>query len=55
MNKIYFFLSEYQFVDDVVRSFLEKRCEKVLWWNKKVLLLQSDFEGLELLEVEEFL
>jgi len=39
------FLSEYQFVDDVVRSFSEKRCEKVLWWNKKVLLLQSDFDG----------
>jgi hypothetical protein len=45
VNKIYFFLSEYQFVDDVVRSFSEKRCEKVLRWNKKVLLLQSDFDG----------
>lgn len=46
------FLSEYQFIDDVVRSFSEKRCEKVLWWSKKVLLLQSDFERCELLEVE---
>ena len=46
VNKIVvFFLREYQFVDEILRCFSEKRCEKVLWWSKKVLLLQSDFEG----------